>query len=218
MPLGDRDAFLARVRGRLHDGVPENLLRPVLELHGEVPPIDYAVDVSDAEAAFTAAAGELGAIIRPDVQRDALIREVCAENGVRRAVVSNDPECDGVTSLLGDLGVAVVELGDTAATADADLGITGAVYGISLTGSVVVDSMRAGARTASLLPPIHLALLRRDAILPTPGDLFRHLAERLPDGLPSNLVFITGPSRSADIELQLTVGVHGPKALIIGLL
>lgn len=218
MSLGDRNAFIGRVRERLHEGIPENILRPVLQLHGEVPPIDYAVDVSDAEAEFTAAAGALGAIIRPDVERDALIREVCAENGVRRAVVSNDPECDGVTSLLGDLGVAVVELGDTAATADADLGITGAVYGISLTGSVVVDSMRAGARTASLLPPIHLALLRRDAILPTPGDLFRHLAERLPDGLPSNLVFITGPSRSADIELQLTVGVHGPKALIIGLL
>ena len=217
MSLGDRDAFLGRVRARLHDGIPENILRPVLDLQGEVPPIEYAVDTSDAEAAFIAAAGALGAVVRGDVDSDALIREVVVDNGVRRAVVSNDPECEGVSALLTDLGVDVVELGDIAATAEADLGITGAAYGIALTGSLVVDSLRAGARTASLLPPIHLALLRRDALLPTPGALFRHLGERLPDGLPSNLVFITGPSRSADIELQLTVGVHGPKTLIIAL-
>lgn len=218
MSLGDRDAFLGRVRERLHDGIPDNILRPVTDLGGVVPPIDYAVELSDPEQAFTAAAGALDAIVRSDLDRDALIREVCAGNAVHRAVVSRDPECDGVANLLTGLGVDVVELGDVAATATADLGITGAAYGIALTGSLVVDSTRAGARTASLLPPIHLALLRRDGLLPTPGDLFRHLDERIPDGLPSNLVLITGPSRSADIELQLTVGVHGPRKLIIGLL
>jgi L-lactate dehydrogenase complex protein LldG len=215
---GDREAFLGRVRERLRDGIPENILRPVLDLGGVVPAVEYSADLTDAAAAFTAAAGALGAIVRPDIERDALIREVCKDNDVRRAVVSNDPECEGVGALLGGLGVEVVELGDIAATADVDLGITGAAYGIALTGSLVVDSTRAGARTASLLPPVHLALLRREALLPTPGDLFRHLGERLPDGLPSNLVLITGPSRSADIELQLTVGVHGPRELIIGLL
>ena len=109
-------------------------------------------------------------------------------------------------------------LGDIAATAGADLGITGAVCGIALTGSLIVGSGRAGARTASLLPGVHLALLPRDAILPTPGHLFRDLPATLPDGLPSNLVLITGPSRSADIEMQLTIGVHGPRHLVIGLL
>lgn len=216
--LGDRETFLGRVRDRLSGGIPDNPLRPVLDLAGEVPPIAYTVDLSDLEAAFTAAAGALGAVVRSAVPRDAAIRQVCTDHDVRRAVVSDDPECAQVPALLAGLGVEVVGLGDIAATAEADLGITGAAYGIGLTGSLVVDSTRAGARTASLLPPIHLALLRRDRLLPTPGDLFRHLDERLPDGLPSNLVFITGPSRSADIELQLTVGVHGPKALVIALL
>ena len=218
MSLGDRQAFVGRVRERLRGGIPDNPLRPVVDLRGEVPPIDYAVDLHDLPAAFTAAAGALGAVVRADVDRNALIREVVAAHDVRRAVVSDDPECEGVALLLANLGVEVVALGDMAATAEVDLGITGAAYGIGLTGSLVVDSTRAGARTASLLPPIHLALLRRAALLPTPGDLFRHLDERLPEGLPSNLVFITGPSRSADIELQLTVGVHGPKELIIAFL
>jgi L-lactate dehydrogenase complex protein LldG len=216
--LGDREAFLGRVRERLHAGIPDNPLRPVADLGGVVPPVDYAVDVSDPVAAFSAAAGALGAEVHEVDDASSLVREVCGELGARRAVVSRDPECDGVADLLGELGVAVVAPGDIGETAESELGITGAAYGIALTGSLVVDSRRAGARTASLLPPVHLALLRKPAILPTAGDLFRHLPDRLPDGLPSNLVLITGPSRSADIELQLTIGVHGPRRLVIGLL
>jgi L-lactate utilization protein LutC len=216
--LGDRAAFIGRVRERLSAGIPDNPLRPVVDLGAELPAVDYAADLSDPVASFAAAAGALGAVVDPRANRDLLIADVCARHDVRRAVVSDDPECAGVRDVLDGLGVEQVELGDTAATATADLGITGAVYGIGLTGSLVVDSRRAGARTASLLPPVHLAFVERAGILPTPGDVLRHLPERLPDGLPSNLVFITGPSRSADIELQLTVGVHGPHTLVIGVL
>jgi L-lactate dehydrogenase complex protein LldG len=98
-------------------------------------------------------------------------------------------------------------------SAAVDLGVTGAAYGIALTGSVVVAADRAGCRTASLLPPVHVAIVRVGRLLATPEELFRHLPRRFPDGMPSNLVLITGPSRSADIELQLTLGVHGPRAL-----
>ena len=77
---------------------------------------------------------------------------------------------------------------------------------------------RAGGRTTGLVPPVHLALLRSDRILPDAGALWRHLPKQLPDGMPSQLVFATGPSRSGDIEMVITIGVHGPKAVIIGLL
>ena len=52
---GEREAFLGRVRARLVDGIPENLLRPVADLGGVVPPVAYAVDVTDPVARFTTA-------------------------------------------------------------------------------------------------------------------------------------------------------------------
>ena len=65
---------------------------------------------------------------------------------------------------------------------------------------------------------MHLALVPASRILASPSALWRHLPERFPDGLPSQLVFITGPSRSADIEFTLTVGVHGPKVVWVVIL
>jgi L-lactate dehydrogenase complex protein LldG len=214
---GDRVGFIGTVRDRLVDGLPVNHIRPIVA-DGAPPVIDYAIDLSDRVAAFTAALEALTGKVEDATDRDALIRRVVSERNVRRAVVSRDPECDGVTELLHTLDVEVVALGDVEAAAHADIGITGAAYAIALTGSIIIDSRRSGARSASLLPPTHLALVRRDAILPNAGDLLRHLPDRFPEGLPSNMVFITGPSKSADIELILTVGVHGPKELVVGLM
>lgn len=214
---GDRTAFLARVRDRVGGGLPDNHVRP-LTPDPAPGPIDYAVDTSDPVTAFTAALEALTGTVTDATDRDAFLTDLVTDRQVARAVVSRDPECGGVPELLRGLGVEVVPLGDVAAAATADLGVTGAVHGIALTGSIVVDSTRAGARGASLLPPVHVALLRRDAILPDAGALLRHLPERLGRDLPSNLVLVTGPSKSADIELILTVGVHGPKELHIGLL
>jgi L-lactate dehydrogenase complex protein LldG len=66
-------------------------------------------------------------------------------------------------------------------------------------------------RTASLLPPIHVAILRPEQILRGLDDLFALLATG--DELSSAVTLITGPSRTADIELTLVVGVHGPQQL-----
>jgi L-lactate dehydrogenase complex protein LldG len=84
---------------------------------------------------------------------------------------------------------------------------------VAATGTVVLSSARAGGRSAALVPPVHLALVRAADVVATPADIWRCLPERFPEGLPSQLVFASGPSRSADIEFTLTVGVHGPKAV-----
>jgi L-lactate utilization protein LutC len=218
--MTDRERFLATVRDRLRGGVPDNPLRPLPETGGGVPLIDYSVDLSDPVAQFVAAATGVDATVQPldgDAAVAGLLEHVCDQDAVGRAVVSRDPECAGVAEVLAGLGVEILPNGDPQVAAQADLGVTGAAYGIALTGSLVVDSRRAGTRAASLLPATHLALVRRETILPTAGDLFRHLDERFDGTLPSNLVLITGPSRSADIELQLTLGVHGPRRLVIGL-
>jgi L-lactate dehydrogenase complex protein LldG len=213
-----RAAFLGRVRGRLAGGIPENMIRPIQPLGAEVREIQYSVDVSDPIESFTraleAVAGQV-VRVKDAASLASTLRSLCAEHSVQRAVVSGDPECEGIVDVLRQIGVVAEPLRNPAQAAEADLGVTGARCGVALTGSVVVDSARAGGRAASLLPPVHLALLPEDHIVATPGDVLRALGS---EALPSNLVFITGPSRSSDIEMRITLGVHGPRVMVVGLL
>ena len=97
---------------------------------------------------------------------------------------------------------------DGAATAA--VGVVGVIAGIAATGSLVVDAAVARGRAVSLLPPVCVFVLDATTIVDTPSAFFRGHHERWPDRPPSQVVVITGPSRSADIEMTLTVGVHGP--------
>jgi L-lactate dehydrogenase complex protein LldF len=102
-----------------------------------------------------------------------------------------------------------------AAAKSASVGITAAAYGMADTGTVVVCSGPAGGRVESLLPPLHIALLRADDLLPGLAELLPALAADCRFERSSAVTFITGPSRTADIELTLTIGVHGPKQLFV---
>ena len=79
------------------------------------------------------------------------------------------------------------------------------------TGRLVVQCGVGRARLASLLPPVHIAVLKNKPLFPS----MAHFIHAHPDAAKetSHLVFITGPRRTADIEQSLTLGVHGPKEL-----
>lgn len=101
------------------------------------------------------------------------------------------------------------------AAAQAEIGVTGADLAVAETGSLVVMSGAGKARSASLLPPYHVAIFGKSALVETleqVGVIFEAL-RRDPQARMSgaSIAFITGPSRTADIELTLTRGVHGPK-------
>jgi len=81
-----------------------------------------------------------------------------------------------------------------------------ALYGLADTGSVVIGASPEEPRSRSLLPERHISLLREDRIVPGLDELFAALGGEL----PSSLAIVSGPSRSADIEQTLTIGVHGP--------
>ena len=98
------------------------------------------------------------------------------------------------------------------------VGITGALGGLADTGSIIVASGRHRSRAASLLPETHIALLPSDRLYPTMQAFFAASSATGLTENSSNLVFITGPSRTADIEMIITRGVHGPKRLCIVLL
>ena len=96
---------------------------------------------------------------------------------------------------------------------EADLGISEMALGIAETGSVAQDATDAASRLVSTLPPVHLAVLRTGTIVPTLRDALARAGEN--GGLSPYWTIITGPSRTADIERVLTIGVHGPYRLII---
>jgi L-lactate utilization protein LutC len=94
-------------------------------------------------------------------------------------------------------------------------GLTAVEYAIAETGTLVLSSDESNALLVSLLPPIHIALLKVGRIRASLDEVIRQLAvERIGRVDPSRSVsFITGPSRTSDVELTLSIGVHGPKEL-----
>jgi L-lactate dehydrogenase complex protein LldG len=93
-------------------------------------------------------------------------------------------------------------------------GVSTALYGLADTGSVVLAAGPDEPRANSLLPDTHITLLAEDRILPGLAELFAAVGA----DLPSALAIVTGPSRSADIEQKLAVGVHGPREVDVVLL
>jgi len=99
------------------------------------------------------------------------------------------------------------------AQAAAACGITGCDAAIAETGSLALISGRGKPRAASLLPPTHVALVTPDQLRATMGEFFRERAAEI--AAAANCTFVTGPSRTADIELTLTLGVHGPGRVVV---
>lgn len=93
----------------------------------------------------------------------------------------------------------------------ADAGLSGADAALAETGTLVVSSGPGKSRLATLLPPVHIAMVPTSRLT---ADLFTWTAGRS-GGLPANVTLISGPSKTADIEQTMAIGVHGPKRLIV---
>ena len=105
--------------------------------------------------------------------------------------------------------------------ASAGVGVTAVDYVLADTATLVLRTGLGRARSVSLLPPVHIAVVKPDQIIAGLDELFPLLADHYLKSnatLDSALTFITGPSRTADIELTLVVGVHGPQELHVVLL
>ena len=95
---------------------------------------------------------------------------------------------------------------------DCDMGLTTAQWAIAETGTLVLESEREHHRLASLVPPVHVAIVEANRIRRTMSDVLE-LIKNSDVGLSRTVTFITGPSRTSDIELTLAIGVHGPGEL-----
>ena len=130
----------------------------------------------------------------------------------QRIAISDAPQ---VEHLLHQTDLEIEELAVAPNASDIfgfDVGITSAQAAIAETGTLVLDSTLERHRLVSLVPPIHIAIVNASKIYETLGEAlaFIHKNEMSPA-----VTFVTGPSRTADIELTLTIGVHGPQELYV---
>jgi len=101
---------------------------------------------------------------------------------------------------------------------DCDVAITGCEYLIARTGSILLTSAQAGGRSTSVYAPIHICIATTSQLVYDIKDALQGIQRKYKDKLPSLITLATGPSRTADIEKTLVVGVHGPKEVYLFLL
>ena len=206
-----------------------------------VPLSSSQLDVSDIQKDCSQRRGELIAEFEAELRRirghfyraataDAACQyiEQVAIDRQAKAVVGWDalPFDDrGLSAMLAQRDIAFenkLSAADVIASASAaDIGLSGVDYALADTGTLVLLAGNGRPRSISLLPPVHIAVVRPDQVLSGLNDLFPILrSDAAADGkaLTSAITFITGPSRTADIELTLVVGVHGPQELHVVLL
>ena len=116
------------------------------------------------------------------------------------------------------LGPLVSQLEDRLIKTDlagCDVSITGCEYLVARTGSIVMSAAQPGGRTTSVYAPIHICIAFTNQLVYDVKDALQAAKEKYGDKLPSMITFATGPSRTADIEKTLVVGVHGPKEVYL---
>ena len=132
----------------------------------------------------------------------------------QKCIASWDPGEIALPGLFQALQGAGIEIGEPD-DGGMEVGLTGALAGLAATGSLILSSGPGTYRTTSLLPAVHIAVLRESQIVP---DLESWFAAQREGGFAqmrraSNTVVITGPSRTADIAMELVMGMHGPREL-----
>ena len=146
----------------------------------------------------------------------AALEGILRRSGATRVAASDSPR---VAALLGEAcaraGAELIADADPLAMFECDVGVSTAQWGIAETGTLVLESGRERHRLVSLIPRVHVALLRSDRICDTLGEALERVREKAGAGeVPSAAItLITGPSRTSDIELTLAIGVHGPQEL-----
>jgi L-lactate dehydrogenase complex protein LldG len=144
--------------------------------------------------------------------RESIIKLI-EKHSVRSLAIWESDLLLSLRELFQNKGLQFVSSGNKDDMAKADIGITEVDYAIAETGTIVLIANERQPRSVSLIPPIHIAVMKSNTILGNLDELF--FLVKNSSQPTSCMTFITGPSRTADIELNLTLGVHGPKELYV---
>ncbi len=184
-----------------------------VEKHLPVAPVDQDADL---KTQFIQAAENLSCQVH-ELPNPTDIKTVLAEIIGTDAQVSawdwDQIPYSGLEQVFGDLNVSIAAPND----ATVRVGITGAAAALAATGSLVINRGQGQPNAPSLLPPVHVAIITVDQIMP---NFEAWVAEQRVEGLENfhragNIVVVSGPSKTADIAMQLILGMHGPKEMHI---
>jgi L-lactate dehydrogenase complex protein LldG len=230
-----RDTILARVREALR--VPAPL--PHMKSHAAeaaapagpgsltVLPVEFARpwlpdggDTPEARLAIlTENLGKLKAVVHRAADlagAAAFVADLARDRGWRRVAWHGHANVDPVAAALGCETLRIDPATfDKSALEGCDAGVTACDALVSQTGSILVSSATCGGRALSVLPHVHVVIATLDQIVATLGEALEDVRTRHAGRLPSMLSFITGPSRTGDIERILVLGAHGPRELFV---
>lgn len=209
----DRDIVLGRIRSALADR-PDAKLPPVPEVWPSTTP-SSEVMLTQFEKSLVAVQGEFYHCATMDdaqITLQKLMTELATDT-----VATID--CESTRALTQKLNGTVKFANDDWTPdeiADYKLGIVASEYLLADTGSCMVASATSTERLLCYLPPVCVIIARTGQLREHLPDAWREVADRVADpDLRGEYVFITGPSRTADIEKILILGVHGPQRLIV---
>ncbi|MGZ4268063.1 MAG: LutC/YkgG family protein [Solirubrobacteraceae bacterium] len=192
-----REEVLRRVRAALRDVPPGEAPAPE-------PYVAPAPDRGDPVALFAERVADYRATVRDD------LTAALAEHGARRVGIPPGlPQAwrpHGLVELVEDAGL------EPRALDALDGALTGGAVAIAETGTFVLDAgdEHSGRRALTLIPDLHVCVVRRDQVFATVPEAIAAL-----DGRRGPFTFVSGPSATSDIELDRVEGVHGPRTLVV---
>ncbi len=221
--MADLQAIVARVKNALASRASESNHPAPVAVPVSVTPDGHRAELMSRFAReLEAVGGRTIGPVTPEELADRVVA-IVRERGIKSIVVGQGVICDlgGIARAAEAAGAGVVRTNATpdsdsrAAMRDqlahADAGVAEADYAIASTGTLAVLSDNGRPSALTLLPPASIVVLRIDRMKP---DLATALATIGPEALEAHrLTLITGPSRTADIEKRIVMGVHGPKSL-----
>jgi L-lactate dehydrogenase complex protein LldG len=209
-----RDEVLARVRAALP--------KAWLPMPAEPEPDAAAPEPDDLAAIFMREAAAVGAVIHGPMPRHEVtecVATILRGVGAHKLIAWDPPELS-VPGIAQGLAAAGFEIVDSRLPADragrtkrllqlgqAEAGLTSVDAGLAETGTLVLTSGPGRPRLASLLPPVHVAILPVERLVQGLGQFLKQVDART----AASIVLVSGPSRTGDIELTLTQGMHGPR-------
>jgi len=221
MQNDSREKILRRIREALSVKAPARHLLDAGPLPSGHQPQDWLPPVPSSESELVALFEKNSLDLKTEVRR-------CADGAAVAAELASLAREHGWKSLgshdfdLGNaavesLGLPVVRTDREYSTADlekCDTGVSGCECLVAQTGGILVTSASSGGRVLSVLPPHHVVIASTSQMLGDLADAFGMLRKKY--GTPPAFVsFITGPSRTGDIERILVLGAHGPKKLTV---